>query len=279
MTAGPEESARAPQAPAAAGRVPGTAVPGTGVPGTPVPKNQVRSIGQVLAALKGDFPDISISKIRFLETEGLVTPERAPSGYRRYVESDIERLRYVLTVQRDHYLPLKVIREHLTMIDRGETPPGRNGLVSPGEPAAETGPGGPAGGQQAGQVGAATSPPPPARQPLRLSRKDLLEASGLSESALMELERNNIVAPRRGTAYYGRDALTLSTAARRLSDFGMDGRHLRAFKMAADREIGMVEQAIAPYLRRSDSSREVVAEVLQLVINFHAALVRSGMEK
>src|SRR6476619_3828123 len=97
-----------------------------------VPKNQVRSIGQVLAALKGDFPDISISKIRFLETEGLVTPERAPSGYRRYVESDIERLRYVLTVQRDHYLPLKVIREHLTMIDRGEVPPGRAGLLPPG---------------------------------------------------------------------------------------------------------------------------------------------------
>ncbi|MFT4167488.1 MAG: MerR family transcriptional regulator, partial [Microlunatus sp.] len=97
-----------------------------------MPRSQVRSIGQVLAALKTDFPDVTISKIRFLETEGLVTPERAPSGYRRYVESDIERLRYVLTVQRDHYLPLKVIREHLTMIDRGEVPPGRAGLLPPG---------------------------------------------------------------------------------------------------------------------------------------------------
>jgi DNA-binding transcriptional MerR regulator len=249
-----------------------------------VPKNQVRSIGQVLAALKGDFPDISISKIRFLETEGLVTPERAPSGYRRYVESDIERLRYVLTVQRDHYLPLKVIREHLTMIDRGEVPPGRAGLLPPGatpvqptvEPSA-----GPS--EQASSNGhrapSAPSPPvAPSRQPLRLSRKDLLEASGLTESALMELERNSIVAPRRGTAYYGRDALTLATAAKRLSDYGMDGRHLRAFKMAADREIGMVEQAIAPYLRRTERRNEVVNEVLNLVINFHAALVRSGME-
>lgn len=251
-----------------------------------VPRSQVRSIGQVLAALKADFPDVTISKIRFLETEGLVTPERAPSGYRRYVESDIERLRYVLTVQRDHYLPLKVIREHLTMIDRGEVPPGRAGLLPPG--ATPVDPAQPmANGQASGQVvdngsevaAAPTAPSPPARQPLRLTRKDLLEASGLSEAALMELERNSIVAPRRGTAYYGRDALTLATAAKRLSDYGMDGRHLRAFKMAADREIGMVEQAIAPYLRRSERRTEVIGEVLSLVLSFHAALVRSGMDR
>ena len=130
-----------------------------------------------------------------------------------------------------------------------------------------------------GQTQPPAPPVPPSRQPLRLSRKDLLEASGLTESALMELERNSIVVPRRGTAYYGRDALTLATAAKRLSDYGMDGRHLRAFKMAADREIGMVEQAIAPYLRRSEGRGDVVAEVLSLVINFHAALVRSGLER
>ena len=82
-----------------------------------------RSIGQVLTALSADFPDISISKIRFLESEGLITPQRAPSGYRRYGEHDVERLRYVLSVQREHYLPLKVIREHLEMMDRGQTPP------------------------------------------------------------------------------------------------------------------------------------------------------------
>ncbi len=82
-----------------------------------------RSIGQVLAALKADFPDISISKIRFLESEGLIAPERAPSGYRRYGEHDLERLRYVLAVQRDHYLPLKVIKEHLALMDSGQTPP------------------------------------------------------------------------------------------------------------------------------------------------------------
>jgi hypothetical protein len=182
-------------------------------------------------------------------------------------------------------MPLKVIREHLTMIDRGEAPPGRAGLLPPGAtpvtPRVNDEPG--VAGQPTGNghesPSAPVPPNPPSRQPLRLSRKDLLDASGLTESALMELERNNIVAPRRGTAYYGRDALTLATAAKRLSDYGMDGRHLRAFKMAADREIGMVEQAIAPYLRRTESRTEVVTEVLSLVINFHAALVRSGMER
>ena len=77
----------------------------------------------MLASLSGEFPDISISKIRFLESEGLITPERAPSGYRRYARADVERLRYVLSVQREHYLPLKVIREHLELMDRGQAPP------------------------------------------------------------------------------------------------------------------------------------------------------------
>src|SRR3954449_2869029 len=89
----------------------------------PRPAGVSRSIGQVLATLKGDFPDISISKIRFLESEGLIAPERAASGYRRYSTHDLERLRYVLSVQRDHYLPLKVIKEHLALIDSGAPAP------------------------------------------------------------------------------------------------------------------------------------------------------------
>ncbi len=228
-----------------------------------------RSIGQVLAVLKGDFGDISISKIRFLESEGLITPQRAPSGYRRYSPADVERLRYVLTVQRDHYLPLKVIRENLELMDRGQTPPARE-LVAPSPPS-----------------GSAVTAPPQAngasptvpRPPLRLTRADLLEASGLTDSALTELERNQIVLPRRGTSHYGREALTLAVAAKRLADYGIDGRHLRAFKMSADREIGLVEQAIAPYVRRAAGSKDVSGEVISLVISFHAALVRTAMER
>ena len=224
-----------------------------------------RSIGQVLASLKAEFPDISISKIRFLETEGLLSPERAPSGYRRYGAADVERLRYVLTVQRDHYLPLRVIREHLEMMDRGMSPPTPDPLrPTPDAPAAT-----PAGN------GHATPP----RPPLRMNRQDLLEASGLSEAALLELERNQIVMPRRGTTSYGREALMLATAARRLAEYGIDARHLRAFKMSADREVSLVEQAIAPYVRRAGGNKDVSGEVTQLVIGFHAALVRTAMER
>jgi len=238
-----------------------------------------RSIGQVLATLKGDFPDISISKIRFLESEGLITPERAASGYRRYSQADLDRLRYVLSVQRDHYLPLRVIKEHLALVDRGEPAP-----EVPSLPRGSSGGGGNGGGSGSTSGGASDPRPPAAaptapRAPVRMTRADLLEASGLSDAALSELERTQIVQPRRGTVYYGRDALTLAVAARRMAEYGIDGRHLRAFKMSADREVGLVEQAIAPHVRRAGGNRDVQGEVTQLVISFHAALVRTAMER
>jgi DNA-binding transcriptional MerR regulator len=215
--------------------------------------------------LTGEFPDISISKIRFLESEGLITPQRAASGYRRYAEHDVERLRYVLSVQREHYLPLKVIREHLELMDRGQTPPEPKTLAD---------------GPTAAAPPTTPAPPPAApKQALRLSRADLLEASGLTDAELVELERTGIVTPRRGGTYYGRDALTLAIAARRLGEYGIDGRHLRAFKMSADREVGLVEQAIAPHVRRAGGNKDVSGEVTQLVISFHAALVRTAMER
>jgi len=120
---------------------------------------------------------------------------------------------------------------------------------------------------------------PTAKQPVRLTRQELLDASGLTETALSELERTQIVLTRRGTAHYGRDALTLAVAARRLAEYGIDGRHLRAFKLAAEREVGLVEQAIAPYARRAGGNRDVPGDVTQLVISFHAALVRTAMER
>ena len=240
------------------------------MPNQPDPRSRgaTRSIGQVLAVLRPDFPEISISKIRFLESEGLVAPQRAESGYRRYTDADVERLRYVLAVQREHYVPLKVIRDHLAQIDRGLTPP-ILGSVRQLE-----------GGDGPDSTNTAPTPAQPApKAPLRLSRAELLETSGLTEAALSELERNQIVLPRRGTSSYGRDALTLAVAARRLGEYGLDGRHLRAFKMAADREVGLVEQAIAPHVRRAGGNRDVSAEVTQLVISFHAALVRTAMER
>lgn len=232
-------------------------------------KTSLRSIGQVLATLKAEFPDISISKIRFLESEGLVSPERAPSGYRRYDQADVERLRYILSVQRDQYLPLRVIRQHLEAMDRGLPPPSASG--APGSADSGT-------GAAPGAVAPAPVPPPP-RPTVRLSRAELLEASGLTEAALAELERNQIVVPRRGSSHYGREALTLAIAAKKLAEYGIDGRHLRAFKMSADREVGLVEQAIAPYVRRAGAGKDVAGEVTQLVVSFHAALVRLAMER
>lgn len=221
----------------------------------------LRSIGQVLAVLKPDFEDISISKIRFLETEGLISPERAPSGYRRYAIADIERLRYVLSAQKNHYLPLKVIREHLALIDEGHQPPE---LETPKpQPPAET---------EAAQG-------EPVKRPLRLSRSELKEASGLPEATLVELERQLVIRPRRGTAFYGRDALTLAVVARKLGLFGMDARHLRAIKYSAEREVGLIEAAVAPYSRRQASSRATTVEIMQLVMHAHAALMQSALDK
>jgi len=216
----------------------------------------LRSIGQVLAVLKPEFEDISISKIRFLEAEGLISPERAPSGYRRYAESDIERLRYILDVQKNHYLPLKVIREHLDMMDRGQQPPA---LAT------------------SSTASGLTPQPRPPRRAIRVTRRELLEVSGLTDAQLAELEKHQLVVPRRGTIYYGRDALTVAVVARKLSAFGMDARHLRVVKQAAEREVGLIEQAIAPHLRRNPAARSLPADVMQLVLHAHAAIMRSQL--
>ena len=229
----------------------------------------MRSIGQVLSILKPEFRDISISKIRFLESEGLLSPERAPSGYRKYAQVDIDRLAYILRVQRDHYLPLKVIKEHLDVMDAGGEPPSLE--PAPAQPT----------------VVAAPSPehrPDPGRKdrtplkPVRMSRRELVSASGISDATLLDLERLQVVGPKRGTSYYGREALTICTVANKLAPYGMDVRHLRAIKQAAEREAGLVEQAIAPYVRRRTHANEAASEVTRLVLHAHAAMMHTLLE-
>lgn len=235
------------------------------------------SIGQVMTLLRSEFADISISKIRFLESEGLVSPERAASGYRKYAESDIDRLRYILRAQRTHYLPLKVIREHLEMMDRGMVPPSLE-PPRPAPPAVEgveaTTP------SQAQPVKSAQASPKQPQRPLRLSRQELLSASGLTEPALVELEKEHIVTPRRGTSYYGREAVTIAIVARRLTEYGIDARHLRQIKSYAHREYGIIEQAIAPYQRRAGArSVQVAQEVTGLLIHLHGAMLRIAADR
>lgn len=238
----------------------------------------LRSIGQVLQIIKVEFPDISISKIRFLESEGLLSPERAPSGYRRYSDSDIERLRYILRVQKENYLPLKVIREHLDAMDRGEQPPAAEaptpaGAVPVPEPVAHA-------------VQAVVSPPSQGkpggkgRRAIRLSRRELMAASGITEAMLLDLERQHLVAPRRSSNFYGREALTICVVARKLQLYGMDTRHLRAIKQSAEREAGLVEQAVQPYLRRGGTqAAEAAREVTQLVVHAHAAMMHTLLDR
>ena len=224
-----------------------------------MPSSQLRSIGDILPILKTEFPDLSISKIRFLEGEGLVSPERAPSGYRRYADADIERLRYILRMQRDYYMPLKKIRERLDQLDQGVEPT----QDTPDMPALST-------------PEVVEAPPEKetqdASKPIKLTRRELIRVSGLSEATLIELERQQMVLPRRGTLYYGREALMICVVARKMQAYGMDTRHMRAIKQSAEREAGMVEQAMMP-LRRHPQVAENLQEATQLVLQAHAALM------
>jgi DNA-binding transcriptional MerR regulator len=196
-------------------------------------------IGQVLEELRQEFPDVSPSKIRFLEAEGLIAPERASSGYRRFAVADIERLRFILTAQRDEYLPLRVIKERLDA----------------------------ASGDGAGAAASAAA----------LTRSELLEATGADEALLAELEDYGLV---RHARTYGTEALTVVRCAVAVREYGIQPRHLRAVKAAADREISLVEQVVAP-LARQKGSREpalrAARDVAGHIARLHATLVEDGL--
>lgn len=236
-----------------------------------LPARAFLSIGEVLGQLRSDFPDITISKIRFLEAEGLVEPERTAAGYRKFSREDVERLRYVLSAQRDHYLPLRVIKDHLDAIDRGLEPPAITG-GAPRVPRA--------------LVAAQGLPGPDAFRPemteVRLSRRELIDAAGLDDDRLDQLEQYGLVGPVPGTSHYDGNALLVAKTVAEMARFGIEARHLRPFKAAADREIGLVEQVVMPLVRqRNPEARaradEVARELAALSVKLHATLVRSGL--
>lgn len=233
-----------------------------------VPVRAYLSIGEVLGKLRSDFPDITISKIRFLESEGLIDPQRTPSGYRKFTGVDLERLRYVLTAQRDQYLPLRVIKENLDALDRGLQPPALPGGTPTPRLATVDGEFAPS-----HFVG---------ESELRLSRSELIESSGLSPEQLQEVESFGLITIR--GRYYDADALAVARTISAISAFGIEARHLRSFKSAADREVGLVEQVITPLLRQKGSdaqarAEEVANELASLSVKLHAALVRSGLHR
>ncbi len=294
-----------------------------------------RSIGEVLSELQDEFPDVTISKIRFLESQGLIDPERTPSGYRKFYDDDVERLRWILARQRDQFLPLKVIKAQLdegafgpgdepdpVASDDGDraAPDGRDDGTSDGvgavpapvpesnagrfehdailaavrEVARSTGP--PRAGRvrpapepQDGEPGPEVAPPHPVEAgPLRsdlstvdLSFEDLGRASGLSPRELTELERYGLIhgRPVGPVAYYDAESVAVARLAAAFGRHGIGPRHLRMYKVAAEREAGVFEQVVSPLLRRGRPDGRVLArdqliEMARLGEAMRAAMLR-----
>jgi DNA-binding transcriptional MerR regulator len=219
------------------------------------------TVGAVVRALSQEFPDVTISKVRFLEAEGLVSPARTASGYRQFAPDDVERLRYVLRAQRDQFWPLRVIKDNLEAIDRGLTP----GDAADGRPSA----------------------PPPVADPdvpdaaslglrtdLRLTAAELARATGLAPGEVADLAAHGLLRPDPAGLHDEAD-LQVAHAAAGLGAYGVEPRHLRGFRAAADREVGLVEQVVGP--RRGGDAQRRAADVAHLCLALHAALVRGGL--
>jgi DNA-binding transcriptional MerR regulator len=224
------------------------------------PERDGLSIGAVLERLRPQFPDVTISKIRFLESEGLVCPARSPSGYRQFTAADVERLRFVLAAQRDHYLPLKVIKEQLDAADRPR------GLVSvPLERGLPT----------AGSF---------AEQPeLRMTKEELLASAGIDAALLSELEQYGLIRPGAAGFYDSESALLAKTVAA-LTGYGIEPRHLRAFRASAEREVGLLEQIVAPMFKQRDPGArgradETARELAALSVALHTLLVKAELRR
>jgi len=233
--------------------------------GTATADGALLSIGAVLSRLRDEFPEVTISKIRFLEAEGLVEPQRTPSGYRKFTAGDVERLAYVLRVQRDHYLPLRVIREQLDALDRGE----RVTLPGPTEPREALD----------GPEPAVLPEEPP--EELRIGREELLAATGADGAELEQWESYGLVEAGRDGGYDA-ETVNIGRLIAALGRFGLEPRHLRAVKAAAEREAGLVEQVVAPLrLHRNPQTRRhaeaTARELAALSVRLHAAMVQSAL--
>lgn len=240
--------------------------------GTAGSAGRLVSIGTVLSTLRDEFPEVTISKIRFLEAEGLVEPTRTPSGYRKFSAGDVERLAHILRLQRDHYLPLKVIRDQLDALARGE----QIRIPAPTahrDPADAAEPGSPA--VVYGEVG--RDRPTAAR----IGRAELLAAADVDEAQLAEWESYGLLAEAPGGGFDA-EAVTVARLVADLGRFGLEPRHLRAMKAAADREAGLVEQVVAPLRRHRNPQTRAHAEatlkeLAGLSVRLHEALVQTAL--
>ncbi len=227
-------------------------------------------IGKVINELREEFAELSITKIRYLESEGLIAPERTSSGYRKFSFADVERLRFILRQQRDTFKPLRTIRQLLEDMDRGIVPEdGIDGQVS--VPRTTLGDDG---------------LPTPAtfaegRSQIRLSRAELLEAAGIGAELLDALEQYGLIKRRPNQSYYDGHALSVAAVVREFSSLGLEPRHLKIFRSAADREIGLFDQLVAPVAKQHDRAKtaEITATIAALAVRLHTTLVQDGLSR
>jgi DNA-binding transcriptional MerR regulator len=227
------------------------------------------SIGAVLDLLRGDFPDVTISKIRFLEAEGLVTPERTASGYRRFTAYDCARLRFILTAQRDQYLPLKVIKAQLDAQPDGELPQSGSAYGVPRLVPVD---------QESGGADGVSAVAP---TQVRLRREDLLARSGVGEALLNELVRAGVIKPGRA-GFFDEHSVVIAQCAKALEEYGVEPRHLRAFRSAADRQSDLIAQIAGPVVKAGkagarDRADDLAREVAALAITLHTSLIKSAV--
>lgn len=210
------------------------------------------SIGQVLARLTPEFPDLTSSKLRFLEVQGIVSPSRTDSGYRKFSQSDIDRLRLGLTLQRDHYLPLSVIREQLDDAEAN------------------------------GDTAAAFAPPPSiAPTPRRYRRDELLSAAGAGPQILNDAISTGIIT---AADSYPESIVTLLRGLVALDRHGIEPRHLRTLRQSAEREVSLIESALSALLRRTDAAsrgkaREMAPELATKIGDVRAVFVGEALAR
>ncbi|MCS4535047.1 MerR family transcriptional regulator [Corynebacterium sp. HS2168-gen11] len=220
------------------------------------------SIGVVLDILTAEFPDVTVSKIRYLESEGLVTPQRTKTGYRRFVQADVDRLRYVLTTQRDNYLPLRVIRQQLEAMDAGTITPilktaDDQPMVSPEK-------------FRAPQV-------------TRLTDSDVALKSGVETAFVIELAQAGVIRPDE-SGFFTADDVRIVSAAAALGEFGFHVRHLKPLTNAAARQAALISQAVLPVTHSKSvdarqQAEEMSQQIMALVASLHAGLVKNAVRK
>jgi DNA-binding transcriptional MerR regulator len=230
-------------------------------------RSDLLTIGEVLNQVRSEFDDISISKIRFLEAEGLIVPSRTKSGYRKFSSADVDKLRYILRMQRDHYLPLKVIKEHIEAIDRGLKPE-IDEIEKPKVPSALV---------DLNQLGIKKSN-------IRVTREELIANTSITDQDLKESEDYGLIKVLADKRHYDDTAVKTARVIAALSGFGLEPRHLKFLKSGSDRESSLIKQVASPMSRskRPDAGEqalEMMREISNLTNQLHFILVSSTLDE